>query len=702
MLTPANSRLLLLIAWLAAAAGLIAIPRPASAQDDSLALALRAKNVLARRCFECHGANGVARKNIFVLDRARLVATKTIVPGDANSLLLRMVETDAMPLAGPRLIDEEKADLRKWILAGAPGWEEGDTGPARRDFITEGAIVAQIHDDLLKTDERSRPYLRYFSLAHLLNTGASDQEMAVYRAALAKLINSLSWHREITRPAPVDEAKTILRIDLRDYAWTEQTWDLILASYPYGVRTRDAASITRLSGAEPVYVRADWFVANASAPPLYHDLLGLPTTVAELERLLGVDTQRNLAEEKNVSRAGVRASGVSQNNRVLERHVSPQGAYWKSFDFRSNLENQNIFKDPIRLNPAGGEIIFNLPNGFQAYFLIDAFGRRINKAPIDIVANRTNPDDPVIENGRSCMNCHFNGMQSFTDDVRAVVKGMTVGFFERDRALALYPPQETLDRLVEKDRERFLTAERQAGGRVVESAGLEPVGALSRRFFADLSIAQAAAETGLDAKEFQARVSRSARLVSLGFGQLLVPQGGFKRDGWEKNFAEVTRELQLGDHIATRSVIFHRTPAARRGDVRWREPEVIARNSGVARAGTSAAEPQSIMRVARTVFVRSKSVFLKSENLERELQKRSEFAALGLTIVRDRRKADIEIEINRPPFTFIYAFTLTNPETSVVLIDGKVTAFDGTFAAPKIAKDILKRIAAARGLAAAK
>lgn len=702
MFTPANPHLLLLIAWLAGAAGLIAIPRPASAHQDLPALAARAKSVLARRCFECHGANGVARKNIFVLDRARLVATKTVILGDANSLLLRMVETEAMPPAGPPLDEEERADLRKWILAGAPDWEASDIKSGERNFITEGAIIAHIHDDLLKADERSRPYLRYFSLAHLRNAGATEQEMGFYRAALAKLINSLSWHREITRPAPVAEAKTILRIDLRDYAWTEQTWNLILASYPYGVRTQDAASITRLSTASPVYLRADWFVAVASAPPLYHDLLGLPGTVAELERLIGVDTQRNLAEEKNVARAGVRASGVSHNNRVLERHVSPQGAYWKSFDFRSNLENQNIFKDPIRLNPAGGEIIFNLPNGFQAYFLIDASGRRINEAPIEIVANRTNPDDPVIDNGRSCMSCHFNGMQSFTDDVRAVVKGMAVGFFERDRALALYPPQETLDRLIEKDRERFLAAERQAGSPAVQSASAEPVGALSRRFFADLSVAQAAAETGLDVKEFQARVSRSARLVSLGFGQLLVPQGGFKRDGWEKNFAEVTRELGLGDHIPTRAAIFHRTPAARPGAIRWREAEAVLRTSGVARAATSAIEPQSIMRVARTVFVRSKSVFLKSENLERELQKRSEFAALGLTIVRDRRKADIEIEINRPPFTFIYAFTVTNPETSVVLTDGKVTAFEGTFAAPKIAKEILKRIASARGLADSK
>jgi mono/diheme cytochrome c family protein len=712
VLIPANSRLFLLIAWLVVVVGSVAIPQPASAQDDARSLTLQAKSLLARRCFECHGANGVARKNVFVLDRARLISAKTVIPGDDKSLLLRLVETGAMPLGGPTLTEEEKNVLRKWILAGAPDWEEINIAAARREFITESAIAAFIHDDLLKADERSRPYLRYFSLAHLHNAGAPDQEMGIYRAALSKLINSLSWHREITQPAPVDDAKIILRIDLRDYAWTERTWNVILASYPYGVITREAERITRFSTASPVYVRADWFVANASAPPLYHDLLGLPANIGELERLLGVDTARNLAEEKNVARAGVRASGVSHNNRVLERHVSPHGAYWKSFDFRSNLENQNIFKDPIRLNPAGGEIIFNLPNGFQAYFLIDAFGRRINEAPIEIVSNRADPDDPVIENGRSCMNCHFNGMQSFTDDVRPVVQGMTIGFFERDRALALYPPQETVDRLIEKDRQRFETAVQQAGGRPVESASGEPISALSRRFFADLSVAQAAAETGLDTREFQARVSRSALLISLGFGQLMIPQGGFKRDGWEKNFGAMTRELRLGNHIPPRAAILRRAPAAQRGEISWREAETVlnnpalnnsaSNNSGVAHSRSSSAEPEAIMRVARTVFVRSKSLFLKSENLENELHKRSEFTALGLTMVRDRRKADIEIEINRPPFTFVYAFTLTNPETSVVLTDGKVTAFDGTFAAPKIAKEILKRIAAARSLTGVK
>ena len=79
----------------------------------------------------------------------------------------------------------------------------------------------------------------------------------------------------------------------------------------------------------------------------------------DLERRLGVDTARQLTEEKHVIRAGVRSSGVSQNNRAMERHASPFGAYWRSYDFRSNLGDQNIFANPLRLNAAGGEIIFN-------------------------------------------------------------------------------------------------------------------------------------------------------------------------------------------------------------------------------------------------------------------------------------------------------------------------------------------------------
>lgn len=684
-----TARLLLLIAW--SAMVVCATLSRAAAGGDGRELALRARAVLNQRCFQCHGLNGVAKKNVFVLDHARLLSSKTITPGDENSLLLKMIETDAMPPTENKLSAEEKSAIRIWILAGAQDWN--DSPSEARAFISEPSILAAIREDLARASERSRPFLRYFSLAHLYNAGAKDEELGTYRAAISKLINSLSWHREITQPASVDALKTVFRIDLRDYQWTAQTWNLLLSAYPYGTHTADTEVIRVLSGALLPYVRADWLAQNASAPPLYHDLLGLPRTVQELERMLGVDAARDLVEEKNVARAGLRASGVSENNRVLERHPTAYGAYWKSFDFRSSLDDQNIFRDPVRLNPAGGEIIFNLPNGLQAYFLIDGRGNRIDQAPIQIVSDRNNADDPVITNGRSCMSCHFEGVKSFRDEVRAVVRGMRVGVFDRDRALALYPEQDALDRLVEKDRERFLRALDATGAAAARTVKTEPINAMSRRFRAELSIEQAASEAGLESVEFQARVRRSPRLVALGFGQLLVQNGGLKRDVWEKSFGELVRELELGD-FAPGNLIVSR--GALIGSSITTQRAVSILNLSPSRLITTASSPAEIMRAAKTIFITSMTVFLKPDQLENELRKQAEFAAMELMIVKDARVADLQIDLDRPLFTYTFTFSVSNPETSIVLTTGKVTAFDGNFAAPKIAKEILKRLQEAR------
>ena len=683
----------LLILCVAVIAGAITHIRAGSA-DDRPQIATLAREILNRRCVACHGANGVARKNVFVLDRDRLVASRIVIPGDPNSLLLSLVGSGVMPMGGPALADSEKDTLRNWIVSGAPNWDE--SADSKRPFLTESALLALIRNDLLHARERNRSFLRYFSLAHLDNAGVPDAELETYRAALSKLVNSLSWHREVTPLASIDRARTVFRVDLRDYNWTAATWNRLFAVYPYGVRGADSRAIDQLSGAALPYIRADWFVANASVPPLYHDILGLPGTARELEQQLGIDVTRDLEEEKNVARAGLRSSGVSSNNRVLERHTSPHGAYWKSFDFRSNLDDQNIFKDPLQLNPAGGEIIFNLPNGLQAYFLVDAFGRRIDEAPIAIVSDRNNVDDPVIRNGRSCMSCHYAGVQAFKDDVRPVVRGLSFASFDREKALAIYPSQETLDRLIERDRHRFERAAEQLGA-LSTSAQAEPINALSRRFLSEIPVVQAAAEAGLETVEFQARIARSPRLLALGYGQLLVPSGAIKRDAWDRGFGDLARELGLGDHVASLIILPGRATHNARNPVN-------PAGSGIRptpRAFGIGADPVSIMRSARTIFVRSMTIYLEAQQLENELRKRPEFRLLELAIVKDEQMADIRIEINRAEFSFNYAFTATNPQTSLVVASGKVTAWNGDFAAPRIAKNFLKQVQGARATSTA-
>src|SRR4029077_17379333 len=142
-----------------------------------------------------------------------------------------------------------------------------------------------------KVPERDRRFTRYFLLTHLSNAGLSEDELQSYRHGLSKLVNSLSWGRRVVVPRPIDEGRTVFRIDLRDYQWNEKVWDSILAVNPYGVAPPTAAAklCATVTRCRLPYVRGDWFVAAAARPPLYHDVLQLPKTDRELEKLLRVD-----------------------------------------------------------------------------------------------------------------------------------------------------------------------------------------------------------------------------------------------------------------------------------------------------------------------------------------------------------------------------------------------------------------------------
>ena len=78
---------------------------------------------------------------------------------------------------------------------------------------------------------------RYFTITHLYNAGLGEDELQTYRNALCKLANSLSWSPHITVPKPIDPAKTILRIDLRDFQWDANLWNRILTDGSDGSRS---------------------------------------------------------------------------------------------------------------------------------------------------------------------------------------------------------------------------------------------------------------------------------------------------------------------------------------------------------------------------------------------------------------------------------------------------------------------------------
>jgi mono/diheme cytochrome c family protein len=323
-----------------------AAPAPDRAHIESPAespaeLARLAQKVLQDHCYRCHGENGSVEGGFnFVLDRARLVNREKVVPGSpGQSKLFKRVSDpeDPMPPAGenPRPGPDQVALLKRWIEAGAPDF---GTAASSREFISPADLLQVIREDLEKADKAERPFYRYFTITHLYNAGLSEGELQTYRVGLSKLVNSLSWRPRIVRPRPVDRARTVFRIDLRNYERGQKVWEAVLAAYPYGVgyQTDAARFCSEQTGCPLPYVRADWFVFAASRPPLYHEVLNLPGTAGDLEKLLHVDAAENV-RQRNVARAGFNDSGVSRNNRLIERHDSIYGYYWKSYDFKAPL-----------------------------------------------------------------------------------------------------------------------------------------------------------------------------------------------------------------------------------------------------------------------------------------------------------------------------------------------------------------------------
>jgi hypothetical protein len=285
----------------------------------------------------------------------------------------------------------------------------------------------------------------------------------------------------------------------------------------------------------------DWFLAAASLPPLYNDILGLPETDRALEAELDVDVAANLqtAPGIRVWRAGFNDSGVSRHNRVVERHESRYGAYWKSYDFAGSVATQNIFNYPLNFTHDGGEIIFNLPNGLQAYYLVDANGNRLDVAPTDIVSNPA-ASDPAVRNGLSCIGCHTEGMKTFEDTVRGVIEQTDNPPYDKEHALRLYVEQSRMAELVNEDAELYRVALEAAGGDIKD---IEPVHRFYEAFQGPVDVAHAAASVGFETTAFLEKIRNDTRLQDLGLLQLTGENGQMQRDTWTAEFSNVVSTI---------------------------------------------------------------------------------------------------------------------------------------------------------------
>ena len=521
--------------------------------------------IFEQSCFICHGPTG-SYKETLLIEHNALIQNGTVVPGnpDASELYNRLITTDIakrMPLQQPSLSAQAIDTIRNWILAGAPDWAATSTTDG--SFISSAEILNTIETHLMSLAPFDRAFARYFTMTHLYNAGESAQILQEYRNGLSKLINSLSWGLEVTNPQSINPQGTIFYIDLRHYEWDRNDgWTQIEGAYPYHIPF-DAPTETALReqlgrlqtemSCDVPSVHIDWFLATASLPPLYHDLLSLPLTDRELETQLDVDVVRNLLNAPGVRvwRAGFNNSGVSNNNRVVERHTSRYGAYWKSYDFAGSVGTQNIFTHPLSFTHDGGEVIFNLPNGLQGYYLANASGLRLDEAPINIVSNPA-ASDPTVRNGLSCMGCHTEGMKTFEDEVRPVIESNANPTYDKAQALRLYVEKSKMDALVSEDMNRYKDALEATGGTFDD---IEPISRFHEAFQGEVDATYAAAVVGLETEAFLEKIRENVGLQNAGLLVLDSANGSMKRDAWTSSFADIVFALDFPESFTPPTVI---------------------------------------------------------------------------------------------------------------------------------------------------
>jgi len=526
-------------------------------------------------CSGCHSGPN-AQVFDYIEDLDRLVTEGKVEPGDpGDSQLYQLVINDVMPKTVDKLTSDEKQVIHDWIAECAedPQAELGPLDPpgciGDNPFVSIDTMLQEMHGgvtNIMEVDPDDQEFIRFFTLTHLWNAGYCPSQIAGYRQSLFKLVNSLSNQPTIVQPEVIDpERGTMYRIDLRDYGWDAALWELLVDKNPFAVEFLQdtAVSLKALTGTAVPFQMADWFISDASQAPLYDQVLYervfkvkadifsdlSPLNRLDLETFLGINVADNVKLEAfedvgRVARAGFQVSGVSNQNRIIERHEFLDNfsrSYWLSHDFLENIDFSNIFYHPLDFKAAGGEIIWTLPNGLQGYLLIDGVGNRVSVANIEIVSNKEHNGDPIV-NGMSCMGCHYKGMRDVVDEVAPFAE-MQVGLFtaeELEQIENLYPSSADFAVDLKHDSTVFTTSVDATGAPLLID-GYEVTEIVYLAFEEQsIDLNRAAAEL------FLTEASLTPKIGLLPTGLQMINGGFVNRDSMRKEYAQAICNLKIG------------------------------------------------------------------------------------------------------------------------------------------------------------
>ncbi len=87
---------------------------------------------------------------------------------------------------------------------------------------------------------------------------------------------------------------------------------------------------------------------------------------------------------------------------------------------------------------------------------------------------------------------------------------------------------------------------------------------------------------------------------------------------------------------------------------------------------------KELIAKAKSLYVDSDTFYMKREQLQSSLLGRDEFKAWDLQIIERKDLADLIVNVKRVPFSNHFIYTVTDRETTTVVMAGKVDSLAGT------------------------
>jgi hypothetical protein len=478
-------------------------------------LAREVADILRARCSACHGPN---RANGGIGDLSDMAQDRDeglIVPGSSatSPLVLQMNHaTLTSPASQPGPANRGEIALVSRFIDRLPATPSAAC--AEPTFQSLDAVYATLLADVQRVPAPDRPFTRYVGLTYASNAGSCGAALERQRSALFKLVNSVSRAPDIRVPLSIDSQGTLYRIDIRDYAWDRDidledngsaefadAWlALTAAAGPYAIELEgpDADALKTETTATVPYLPAHTLVHAASAGNLYYALVGVRGNIEQTLSDLGVPWLYD-DPDPLLKNAGFSVGRPRNRESIVSRteQATPGRAYWSIGDGYM-LGHTSIFIDPLDTYSAAQRIIFHLPNGLQAYAILDWDGYTRAET---LVPNcgfqscdplRTAPPTPLTL--ADCHACHEAGLVPVLDQIRTVTEE-NPNYFDRetyDEVMRTFVAPAEFDQVLQEDTQLHLHAASQAG---VRSDGPEPISLVHYQFERDvLSARRVAAE----------------------------------------------------------------------------------------------------------------------------------------------------------------------------------------------------------------